>query len=211
MINFIFFGRLEYSKWIDLIIDFIFNYPDFCKEKAFNFYIFWDWGYAREIENLENKFDFVRYFWWQSKDLIKKYLRKSDFTLMPSRFLETFGLSALESLAEWIPVIWFKKWGLKQFVFDELDVLNYKQFLKQLQTIWNTVIDNEKKYYEFIACDYKKDRLWYYFTNWFLKNDLWDKRNEKLKNYYRQKCITLAQEYKVEKWLENFYKIFKEE
>jgi hypothetical protein len=49
------------------------------------------------------------------------------------------------------------------------------------------------------------------FNNWFLKNDLWDKRDDQLKRYYRQKCLILAQEYKVEKWLEKFYRIIKEE
>jgi len=260
MINFIFFGRLEYSKGIDLIINFILNYPDFCKEKSFNFYIFWDWSYAKQVKSLEHKFNFVQYFWWQSKDVIRKYLKKSDFTLMPSRFIETFWLSALESLAEWVPVIWFKKGGLKQFVFDELDLRNnHRQFDVQLQTMetkqsqailesitnneGKTIIDNgnetitdnkknttnnnlsqtfsESSFSDFLSInnyrqwdkilssDYllKKSFEKSLFNLWFLQNDLWDKWNDKLKQYYRKKCLDIAANYTVDRWIQNFLKI----
>jgi glycosyltransferase involved in cell wall biosynthesis len=40
----------------------------------------------------------MNYFGWQDKKFINEYLKKSHFTLMPSKFLETFGLTALESL-----------------------------------------------------------------------------------------------------------------
>ena len=39
---------------------------------------------------------------------------------MPSRFLETFGLAALESLASGSPVIGFRKGGLSSFIPSEL-------------------------------------------------------------------------------------------
>jgi hypothetical protein len=40
---------------------------------------------------------------------------------MPSLVIESFGMSALESIAEWVPVIWSKIWGLAQFVEDNYD------------------------------------------------------------------------------------------
>ncbi len=43
-------------------------------------------------------------------------LSKADFLLMPSRFLETFWLVALESLSAWVPVIGFRKGWLLQFI-----------------------------------------------------------------------------------------------
>jgi glycosyltransferase involved in cell wall biosynthesis len=59
------------------------------------------------FENTEqNK---IYFFGWQSQSVIGDVLKISHFTLMPSRFLETFGLSALESLAEGVPVIGFRK------------------------------------------------------------------------------------------------------
>lgn len=51
----------------------------------------------------------VYFFGWQSHSVIRDILSISHFSLMPSRFLETFGLSALESLSEGVPVIGFQK------------------------------------------------------------------------------------------------------
>ncbi len=51
----------------------------------------------------------IYFFGWQSQEMIRNVLKVSHFSLMPSRFLETFGLSALESLSEGIPVIGFRK------------------------------------------------------------------------------------------------------
>jgi hypothetical protein len=45
---------------------------------------------------------------------------------MPSRFLETFGLSALTALSRGLPVIGYKKGGLVQFVDEELDLGKFK-------------------------------------------------------------------------------------
>ena len=41
---------------------------------------------------------------------------------MPSEFLETFGLSALNALSRWVPVIWYKKWWLEPFIFQECNL-----------------------------------------------------------------------------------------
>lgn len=245
MINFIFFWRLERAKGIDLIIDFISNHSDFCRRKKFNFYIFWDWTYKRQVETLSKKFDFVQYFWRQPKKIIEKYLIKSDFTLMPSRFLETFWLSALESLAMWVPVIWFKKWWLENFIFDEFDMLritedfdgdnrrledkhfsssdinsqtmkytitdNFNENHRQWYNIWKKIINNKKK----IVCDtilssdnhLTKSSDKFLFTLWFLKNDLWDRWDDDLKKFYQKKCLDVASNYTVDKWIKNFLKI----
>lgn len=39
---------------------------------------------------------------------------------MPSLFLETFGLVALETLSHGVPVCWFDTWGLKDFIHPSL-------------------------------------------------------------------------------------------
>lgn len=64
----------------------------------------------------------IYFFSWQSQDIIREVLGASHFSLMPSRFLETFGLSALESLSEGVPVIAFRKGGLVPFVHEKLAV-----------------------------------------------------------------------------------------
>ncbi len=57
------------------------------------------------------------------KEVIKPMLQKHiDYTLMPSRYIETFGLSALESLGAGVPVIGFRHGGLKNFVSEDLEI-----------------------------------------------------------------------------------------
>ena len=51
---------------------------------------------------------------------------------MPSEFLETFGLSALNALSRWVPVIWYKKWWLEPFIFQECNLFLAK---------WNTTAE----------------------------------------------------------------------
>ena len=60
---------------------------------------------------------------WQS---IQDALAGSHYILMPSRFLETFGLSALEAESYGVPVIGIKKGGLAQFLLSEHAVSSYR-------------------------------------------------------------------------------------
>ena len=64
----------------------------------------------------------IYFFGWQSQSVIRDVLNISHFSLMPSRFLETFGLSALESLSEGVPVIGFQKGGLVPFIPNSLAI-----------------------------------------------------------------------------------------
>lgn len=62
-----------------------------------------------------------------------------DFVMMPSHFIETFGLSALDFAQFGVPTIGFKKWGLQQFVSDELDI--YQSPGNTLQDKINNLMD----------------------------------------------------------------------
>lgn len=65
-----------------------------------------------EIENLMKNLieePKIYFFGFQPQKLVHSFLAISHFLLVPSRFLETFGLVALESLARGIPVIGFAK------------------------------------------------------------------------------------------------------
>jgi glycosyltransferase involved in cell wall biosynthesis len=57
------------------------------------------------------------------------WMSKAQYTLMPSLFLETFGLVALDSLASGIPVIGEKKGGLTPFIIDEHLVITQQHSL----------------------------------------------------------------------------------
>lgn len=65
---------------------------------------------------------------------------------MPSRFLETFGLSALESLSEGVPVIGFQKGGLIPFIPKELAVPFSANDEENIETFSNTIVEISEKY-----------------------------------------------------------------
>lgn len=57
---------------------------------------------------------------------------------MPSTFLETFGLSALESLSLGVPVAGFSKGGIVPFLLDDaLRLPEGENFLRSLQILAN--------------------------------------------------------------------------
>lgn len=58
----------------------------------------------------------IRIFGFRPRPVVERAVRESDCCVVPSRFLETFGLSALESLAAGVPVVAVPKGGLSQFV-----------------------------------------------------------------------------------------------
>lgn len=67
---------------------------------------------------------------------------------MPSTFLETFGLSALESLSRGVPVAGFSKGGIVPFLLDDaLRLPEGENFLRSLQILANapdSVVDEWK-------------------------------------------------------------------
>jgi glycosyltransferase involved in cell wall biosynthesis len=63
------------------------------------------------------------------KDQTITRMSKAQYTLMPSLFLETFGLVALDSLACGVPVIGEKKGGLTPFIIDEHLEISQQQSL----------------------------------------------------------------------------------
>ena len=113
----LFLGRLETEKGFDLIFDFINQYPE--KELPFEIYIFWSWSYEEWVLELSHRFKDVHYFWWKPLSDVERYLENIDYCLMPSRFIETFWLSAINVLKWGIPVVGFKKWWLVPFIPDE--------------------------------------------------------------------------------------------
>ncbi len=149
--NFIYFWRLAREKGFDLMVHALSSIVERTGELPGNIFVFWE-GYLKEMffewfgalsllqdcshysqeqlsELLENLSSApmddepqIYFFGWQSQCIIRDMLRISHFSLMPSRFLETFGLSALESLSEGVPVLGFQKWGLVPFIQDGLSI-----------------------------------------------------------------------------------------
>ncbi len=76
--------------------------------------------YEWEIRELEKKYKNVKYYGKVPPEKMRELYREADFLFMPSRFLETFWLTALESLACGTPVIGFQKGGLTPLISDPL-------------------------------------------------------------------------------------------
>jgi len=70
---------------------------------------------------------------------------------MPSRFLETFGLAALESLSEGVPVIGFQKGGLIPFISKELIISFSENDNENTKALANKIVEISEKYSSFSA------------------------------------------------------------
>lgn len=75
-----------------------------------NWHICSDGSSEKEILELVEKYPKnVKYYGKVNPEKLRELYQNADFLIMPSRFLETFGLTAMESLACGTPVIGWKK------------------------------------------------------------------------------------------------------
>lgn len=124
MLWLLYFGRLEKEKWIDGIIDMIEMLEENKQELPFELFIFGSGSREKKIQELASRYLQIHFFWRQSIATIKRYVENCQYCLIPSECLETFGLSALTAIQLWLPPIGYAKWGLKDFISDELDLTN---------------------------------------------------------------------------------------
>jgi glycosyltransferase involved in cell wall biosynthesis len=135
--NFVYFGRLTYEKGFDRVIlfaQYLLDNPGLATLEIC--------GEGNMLDPLLSacmgKIGFINVWWvlnespsiviyhgrvW--KNDLDDILKRSHYSIMPSRFLETFWLSALESIEKWVPVIGSTKWGLSQFLLSHHGVEDY--------------------------------------------------------------------------------------
>ena len=131
MVWLLYFGRLEKEKWIDGIIDMIEMFEKNKQELPFELFIFGSGSREKRIQELASKHTNIYFFGRQSLETIKRYVENCNYCLIPSECLETFGLSALTAIKLWLPPIGYAKWGLKEFISQELDLTH-----QHGQTTW---------------------------------------------------------------------------
>lgn len=193
----LFLGRLETEKGFDLIFDFIDQYSE--KELPFEIYIFWTWSYEAWILELSHRFKDVHYFWWKPLSAVERYLENIDYCLMPSRFIETFWLSAINVLKWWIPVVGFKKWWLVPFIPDEYAIDKCKwdtealQFSEMISKLEKEKQDNDFHFYEKLAEKSKWIALKYSKERWY-------ERFQKLAFDFKVKKIVLVSDFINKVW-----------
>ena len=146
MLWLLFYWRLEKEKWFDQLV---LALKELNKRKVdYEIFIFWKWSLESQLFEVHDKN--VHYFGWKTLDEIKKYLPNIDYCLMPSEFLETFWLSALNALSRWVPVIWYKKWWLEPFIFQECNLFLAK---------WNTTAERIVSMVEKLAKKTNPERI----------------------------------------------------
>lgn len=175
MLGLLFYWRLEKEKWFDQLVLAI---KELNKRKVdFEIFIFWKWSLESQLFDVHDKN--VHFFWWKPLDEIKKYLANIDYCLMPSEFLETFWLSALNALSWWVPVIGYKKWWLEPFIFQECNLFLAK---------WNTTAERIVSIVEKLAKKTNPERI-------------------KDKEELEAKIKKLLPEYTEDAWYERFLKL----
>lgn len=136
--NIVFVGRLDEEKWTKLLLE--------CIKKTMIHTIFGEivgWHIIGkgeddiEFESLASRFPGrVTVYGQRDKTFIDSLFPKMQLSFVPSVFLETFWLVALEALSAWVPVCGFKKWGLIPFIPDTLalsETNSADSFLKILE------------------------------------------------------------------------------
>ena len=109
MLGLLYFGRLDEEKGVDGIIDMIEKFGKEDKRLPFELFIFGTGKYEARLLELATQYKEIHMFGWKTIEEIKRYVINCQYCLVPSTFLETFGLTALNALTWGLPVIGYKK------------------------------------------------------------------------------------------------------
>lgn len=172
MLGLLYFGRLEKEKGIDGIIEMIELFEKKNQKIPFELFIFGAGSREFKIQELASTHPQIHFFWRKSLETIQRYINNCQYALMPSECLETFGLSALIAMKRWLPVIWYAKWGLKDFISDELDLTHQNG-----HTTWEKLHNLIKELKSPLTKGGNK------------RGDLWDETNFNLHNYSKDSRV----------------------
>lgn len=192
LVHYIYVWRLDAEKWVHYILEaFKQLYDTWVYTVSLD--IFWRWNLSSDIHKFADQYENVTYHWFQKKSKVFELWEKSDFCLMPSRFLETFWLSALDSLSVGVPVIAPAKWWLRSFVFPEL-ALNFLSTSELIRIIRkSSYIKNDNKKLEWMRIKSKK----------IYKLYLWEKRYATVLNQWLPQKFLLVNDYWANQgWIE---------
>jgi len=155
MLHFVFFWRLTQEKGIDLILDsFLRLHNEWVNNWKLS--IFGDGPYNAACTQADKRCPNITFYGRTKQAEIHSHLPEMDYAIMPSRIIETFWKSALESIYYGVPVIWFKQWWLEQFIEDIHAIHDKNLYNTVLYLIKNNVIPNKEEYHQ-KALLYNKD------------------------------------------------------
>jgi glycosyltransferase involved in cell wall biosynthesis len=119
-----FIWRLETEKGIDILVQ-VLERVQSDKElrNTLVFHIIWVGSFFEDLEKIKKNWNIHLHIYGKlSHNEVLTEIKKWDLLCMPSRFLETFWLVALEALSEWVRVCWPKVGGLKELISPGLDI-----------------------------------------------------------------------------------------
>lgn len=119
--------RIDPEKWWWLILSWLKN--TLSKDNlpfAIKYDIFGDGKLKEQVVAIAHQYpESITYHGFVSIHKIFSWSMDYDFVIMPSLFLETFGLSALDFAQFGVPVIGYKKGGVAPFILDNLNISAY--------------------------------------------------------------------------------------
>lgn len=186
MIKFIYFGRLTEEKWIDTIID---SFSRIYKKWIHNWHIdiYGDWPLLSTCKERSSSLPHnIQVHWRASQQTIHNALRWMHYTLMPSKVIESFWMSALESLSLWVPVIGAKVWWLVPFIEENMNIVS-----SSLETIIETLL------LSFSSENHRKDmKQAHNVANEYTR----EKRREKIQHIWDMSSVFLISDYIARVW-----------
>ena len=145
MIKFIYFWRVTHEKGIDQVIE---VFSQLHQEWITNWFldIYGDGVLLNQCKNRAKKLpNNIHVHWRANQNTIHTALHTMHYCLMPSRVIESFWMSALESLSYWVPVIGTKTWWLEQFISDEYDCNQHTLYAILKKNISHFSPENRRK------------------------------------------------------------------
>lgn len=136
VLNIAFVGRLEQEKGVKILIAAIQRWS---LNRDITWHICWVGSYGAILDELW--LNNIRLYGKKDNFEVLNIMGNCDFTFMPSLFLETFGLVALESWSVGTPVIGFRKGGLIDFIPDTLAL----DPVEPVESLYR-ILDNKEAY-----------------------------------------------------------------
>ncbi len=123
MLHIGFVARLEKEKGANIIMELIKTISgDDELKKRVSFHIIWDGSLRSEFIKLQNQITQVHLYGTIPQGVVLEKMKQFDLLCMPSVFLETFWLVALEALTRGVPVCGPRAGWLREFISTELSV-----------------------------------------------------------------------------------------
>lgn len=200
-LHILFASRLVEEKWVDILIQCIEkSLHDIVWKNRLIWHITSDGYFSQHIQKIASESGGKIIFHgriqrWQLASLY----RSCDILFMPSRFLETFGLTALESLACGTPVVWFAKGWLVPFIHPDLAL----DPSDPVDSFFGILREHTKQYFPLIEVSSYREK------QWISKLDRWSSSSQKIAILHDYKEKIGGAEYYIdslEKALESLWK-----